>query len=897
MGESVGLNRWEWQLLDRCGRGEVADFPRRGKKPVIRASVIRQLLLGLPIAGLGIPSAVRFPGVRVSGARVEGELDLSDCATPQAGLPALALDNCDIPQPILMESTRISRLSISGSRFRALNAREIEIDGLFDFSGASPFPTTDGTRAEAWIDMRSALINGEMNGKGARLRAPKPRDEKELAGGDRIYALRMPNADIRGSVLLRELRAYGGVLLSTALIRGDLFADATRLTAGEGFAFNVQSTVVGGLLWLDKCVAWGPLWLHSARVGGVVVDQACIYGQPLKSGLLKDWLALVADYADIRATARLRGVTTLGNISFANARIGGDLQGEELCLRGPLGSKRAKLLDLTNAKISDDVILSGTQTRSGSVALNGTSIGGNLCLKGSSLRNRSEDRTGVALEAINATVSKDVEFKTMDSGQRFTARGKVDLTGARIAGKLDLTGARISNQKADGNGCALIARRATIQGDLRFDDFEAKGLTELAGASIGNELLCKNARFLNSKRSAIYANDLEVGDNLKLHDTQADGDLRFERVDVRGSLEWKNLIISPCRINNNKAEDRPPLDLRHARIGTALKARSLNFRGFSRPLIHLGDMRVAIIEHSGLAGWGGIVGISACQSLGCAIDFDGLMYERIDHAEGSKPLDSRLATELRRQAGIPVRRIWRPKHWRADPLLDWILHQPRPKTHSPEGFFPQPFRQLARVLRAQGEEEAARVVAIAELWATPKNGIRRGWKYPFGALFGFGLSPLRATMVLIGYLAVGAAGVWAISENHFLIETPVAASTAYMMERGKLEHGYPRGDYVHPTLAGNRSGQVSAENWITELPCTDVAQNAFDDIVYAADLLVPFIPLHQETKCEIRRSDSVDRYSVARLAKALYSVIGWLVVSIWLLTVSGILKRSEREGD
>ena len=67
-----------------------------------------------------------------------------------------------------------------------------------------------------------------------------------------------------------------------------------------------------------------------------------------------------------------------------------------------------------------------------------------------------------------------------------------------------------------------------------------------------------------------------------------------------------------------------------------------------------------------------------------------------------------------------------------------------------------------------------------------------------------------------------------------------------------------------------------------------------DDLVYAADMLVPFIPLHQEGKCEIvPRSDW--RSGVWRSLKAVYSVTGWAIFSLALVTFSGLLKRFDRD--
>jgi hypothetical protein len=85
---------------------------------------------------------------------------------------------------------------------------------------------------------------------------------------------------------------------------------------------------------------------------------------------------------------------------------------------------------------------------------------------------------------------------------------------------------------------------------------------------------------------------------------------------------------------------------------------------------------------------------------------------------------------------------------------------------------------------------------------------------------------------------------------------------------------------------------ASGQNTETDIPCTDTAINWPTDFVYALDMIVPFIPLHQETKCEIDPRDGA-RETAWRFAKAVYSIGGWIGFSLWLVTFSGLLRRYE----
>ena len=74
------------------------------------------------------------------------------------------------------------------------------------------------------------------------------------------------------------------------------------------------------------------------------------------------------------------------------------------------------------------------------------------------------------------------------------------------------------------------------------------------------------------------------------------------------------------------------------------------------------------------------------------------------------------------------------------------------------------------MLRAQGHYQAAREVAIAEQWDTPSsNWVSRALRPIWGLCFGFGLSPVSATLTLAVLLAVGTGGVWwAWKKSHVL---------------------------------------------------------------------------------------------------------------------------------
>ncbi len=277
------LDAAERFVVERTAVGEPAVFPHASAaKPRIRATVIRHLLLGEAVPGARETASVQWPGVRIHGATIEGLLDLADCARPGAGLPTLALENCDIRGSINLATARLARLSLAHSRFTLANLREAEIDGPFDFSYAHGFDSGD-----CWIDARGAMFGGELIGNQAKLRAPSKR--RVVATGDRHSALWLAGATIRGSIrLTSHFEAIGGVSLDGATIHGDVVLANAVVVSGEDDAFRAENANVDGVMRLHHFLAEGVVWLHGLRTGGVLeISDARIYGDHPRLGMAR----------------------------------------------------------------------------------------------------------------------------------------------------------------------------------------------------------------------------------------------------------------------------------------------------------------------------------------------------------------------------------------------------------------------------------------------------------------------------------------------------------------------------------------------------------------------------------------------------------------------------------
>src|SRR3954452_24705764 len=213
--DPASLSEAEQTALEKIGAGQVAEFS--GPKPVLSAAVLADAAEFAP------------RGLRVRGARIEGRLDLSD-----AGLPALVLEDCDLPDVVDVTGAQLGRLSIKGSRFSHLLARGVRVEAGFDFGATSPIEDV------AWIDAGRATIRGGVDGSGAQLNSPPPRPKETVLPWEHNYALRLSETDIQGNVVLNGLIdgprfvADGGICLDDAHIKGSLWVRAGDVYAKEG---------------------------------------------------------------------------------------------------------------------------------------------------------------------------------------------------------------------------------------------------------------------------------------------------------------------------------------------------------------------------------------------------------------------------------------------------------------------------------------------------------------------------------------------------------------------------------------------------------------------------------------------------------------------------------------
>ena len=315
---------------------------------------------------------------------------------------------------------------------------------------------------------------------------------------------------------------------------------------------------------------------------------------------------------------------------------------------------------------------------------------------------------------------------------------------------------------------------------------QCTGEVRLLGAHISGQLDCSEAVFTNPNGNALTADRLTVDGDMFLSKAQCTGEVRLPGAHISGQLDCAEAIFSQPR--------RPAVDLERASVAQEVLMRPALLDGRARP--------------------------HPCPS--------GRLVRR------AEDVASPAAASWR---GLSTTRSMRRRHVK-DRLRSWL---PR------NSYLPQPYEQLAGVYRREGNEQAARAVAIGKQRARRADvpGWRRWPSVAWSAV-------LRWTHRLRlppgpGADPAGRAGL--------------AGSLLFLIAS---QHPDP----LHPAAPG----QARAPE-----------QPAFNSFRYTMDLLLPVVNFKQR--------DSFVAEGWAAWASFGFTFAGWLLAAIVVAGLTGVFKR------
>ncbi len=290
-----------------------------------------------------------------------------------------------------------------------------------------------------------------------------------------------------------------------------------------------------------------------------------------------------------------------------------------------------------------------------------------------------------------------------------TVEGLIALKGARIEGDLVLDGATLAHT---GDIC-LAAERISVRGGAFFRGARLDGELVLSGGRIGGHLDLVGAAINRAEGFAVEANSVTVGGDVALRHATITGSFDLQTARIGGDLDLSGATLSAggMALNLNRTKVVAAFFLRQG----ALVRGTLSLAG-----AELGAM---LDEPASWPATGDLV-LNRClygAFLGAAAD-------------------------------APTR-------------LDWLARQTPSRWG--EYFWPQPYEQLAKVLREMGHDDDARVVLMEkerlsrrsrrERTASP---VRRGFLLVtdtfLGLTTGYGRMPLLALVWMTVLWALGA---------------------------------------------------------------------------------------------------------------------------------------------
>ncbi|WP_162150291.1 hypothetical protein [Asticcacaulis sp. AC460] len=216
---------------------------------------------------------------------------------------------------------------------------------------------------------------------------------------------------------------------------------------------------------------------------------------------------------------------------------------------------------------------------------------------------------------------------------------------------------------------------------------------------------------------------------------------------------------------------------------------------------------------------------------------------------------------------------------------------------------PFPYEQLAKYLRARGYDTESRKILISKLKLEHRLKtfvLLRPVLLLYRWGFDYGLSPQRAIWTFLVFLFIGWLG-FLIADRGYIaeIERPKSANLVPVYNVLKGTKRKPvmviATSTVNTAIVSTRNetsekfaaGMVaSREN--AKLPQQLDCGTSIQPSLYAIDVFIPAIDLRQESQCEI---SSEPKAAAWRWAKAIYSILGWIITSLTILTISGILRR------
>lgn len=451
---------WVDMRTGNASSDDLATASSWGQNRIVRAEVIRSLLLG---GGDSEPG--HAPAVRLRGARVVGRLDLMGATTPYP----LVCEHCVFDEELRFVEASTKTVRIVQSRLPALNGTRMRLDGILNMwrSEVAGVVRLDQARVTGQFCLREAVID-------------------PARGAEAVAALGLA---VEGDAELAELTAHGSVTLAIASISGSLDLRSARIACPGKRALVLDRAEIGGFDGRNIVVTGG-VRMHNTRVGASMTLTGATLDNPAGAAL---------DAGGLSVGGGLflnEGFASVGQIRLVGARLAANFTLTEGVLSNPGGIA----VDLDRATVG--VVHGAGLTCEGQVTCVGTRVSQDIDLRGARL-------VGPAGQPVLVGERASIDGALILS--EADAQGEIVLRAIHVGQRVLLVHAKLANP----GQVALRLSRAHVAGDVLCSGMTCAGTVRASGAVIGGQFSLDDARISDARGVALDAPALDA-DELSL---------------------------------------------------------------------------------------------------------------------------------------------------------------------------------------------------------------------------------------------------------------------------------------------------------------------------------------------------------------------------------------------
>jgi hypothetical protein len=407
--------------------------------------------------------------------------------------------------------------------------------------------------------------------------------------------------------------------------------------------------------------------------------------------------------------------------------------------------------------------------------------------------------------ANNVTVRGDFILSNV------SAQGKVNLIDANLGGDLNGIGGTFKNP----GEVAIGADRLTAA-DVYLLNSNVEGELELPEASLSGDLDATGAIFKNHHGVALYADRLKATD-IYLRDSRVEGEVRLLGANVRGDLD----CIGATFYNP---------------VGDALLADGLKASGnvlFRQGFSAEGTISLPLANVRGRLQW---ISIAPVHRDALILDLTHATVGPLWDDEESWPQRGNLKLD-----GFVYSRFDANSPQDASSRLRWLARQ------ASGTVTPQPYEQLAKVLRENGDDAGAKTVLIAMENAQYRSlsGWKRCWSWILWLTIRYGYDTWQAVWFIGGFVIFGT----------FLFFFGRRFGAVTQTEKEGAEHFCP-----------------------------------FNPLVYSLETFLPLVDL-QQSKHWAPKSEGSTFGRCLRWYLWLHILMGWFFTSILIAGITGLVQK------